>query len=70
MELNLTVKILEIIVRIWESNYVLPQSDTHSEMVQSKEQMESVALAFQNAEWGFPRENGLLNYIKSFGHKK
>ena len=49
MELNLTVKILEIIVRIWESNYVLPQSDTHSEMVQSKEQMESFALAFQKA---------------------
>ena len=49
MELNSTVKILEIIVRIWESNYVLPQSDTHSEMVQSKEQMESYAPEFQNA---------------------
>jgi hypothetical protein len=49
MELNLIVKILEIIVKIWESNYVLPQSDTHSQMVQLKEQMESYALAFQNA---------------------
>jgi hypothetical protein len=49
MELNLTVKILEITVKTWEANYASPQSDTHSKMVQSKEQMESYAPQFQNA---------------------
>jgi hypothetical protein len=49
MGLNLTVKILEIIVKTWKSNYALPQSDTHSQMGQSKEQMESYALEFHNA---------------------
>ena len=49
MELNLAVKILETIVKTWESNYASPQSDTHSQMGQLKEQMESYALEFQNA---------------------
>jgi hypothetical protein len=38
MELNLIVKILETIVKTWESNYALLQLDTHSQMVRSKEQ--------------------------------
>ena len=49
MGLNLTINISEIIVKTWESNYALPQSDTHSQMGQLKEQMESYALEFQNA---------------------
>ena len=49
MRLNLTVKISEIIVKTWESNYALPQSVTHSQMAQLKEQMESYALEFENA---------------------
>ena len=49
MGLNLTVKILEIIFKTWESNYALLQLDTHNQMVQLREQMESYALEFQNA---------------------
>ena len=49
MGLNLIVNISEIIVKTRESNYALLQSDTHSQMGQLKEQMESYALEFQNA---------------------